>query len=155
MFGKKPPHWPSGFENCGERKMKTKNAVSKKTEAGYVKLGTGSVEAFFERSLARVRKLDRGEKLPTEMRITFEDPSDLMRVLSAQRVRVLHTVRMKPTPISGLAAMLKRDRKAVSRDVKVLESFGLVKTHQESNPGHGMMKVVEPLAAKYQLVTII
>jgi predicted transcriptional regulator len=81
--------------------------------------------------------MDRGEKLPAEIRITFEDPSDLMRMLSAQRVRVLHAVRIKPTPISSLAAILKRDRKAVSRDVKVLESFGLVKTHEASNPGHG------------------
>ena len=135
--------------------MKMKKVVRKKTETEYVKLGTSSVEAFLERSLARARKLDRGEKIPTEITITFEDPSDLMRVLSAQRVRVLHTVRMKPTPISGLATILKRDRRAVSRDVRVLESFGLVKTHDESNPGHGMMKIVEPLAAKYQLVATI
>src|SRR6266478_3134317 len=111
------------FENCGGKKMKIKNVVSKKM----AKLGTGGVESFFERSLARARKLDSGEKLPAEMRITFEDPSDLMRVLSAQRIRVLHTVRVKPRPISGLATILKRDRKAVSRDVKVLASFGLVK----------------------------
>ena len=143
------------FENFGEKKMKTKNAVDKRMETGQVKLGTGSADVFFDRSLARARRLDRGEKLPSEMRITFEDPSDLMRVLSAERVRVLHTVRMKPRPISGLAAILKRDRKAVSRDVKVLESFGLVKTHEALNPGHGMMKVVEPLAAKYQLVATI
>lgn len=45
---------------------------------------TGSVEAFFERSLDRARKLDRGEKLPTEMRLTFEDPADLLRVLTAE-----------------------------------------------------------------------
>jgi len=132
-----------------------KVATSKKTETRYVNLGTGSAEAFFERSLARARKLDRGEKLPAEIRITFEHPLDLLRAVSAQRVRLLHTVRMKPEPISTLATILKRDRKAVSRDVKVLESFGLVNTVGAPKPGHGVMKVVKPLAAKYRLVATI
>ena len=69
---------------------------------------TGSVEAFFERSLDRARKLDRGEKLPMDIRLTFEDPTDLLRVLTAERVRVLHAVRKKPAPVSDLAIVFKR-----------------------------------------------
>jgi predicted transcriptional regulator len=118
-------------------------------------VNTGTAEAFFERSLNRARKLDRGEKLPAEMRLTFEDPADLLRVLTAQRVRVLHAVRKKPAPVSDLAIVLKRDRTAVKRDVKILTSFGLVKTHEETNPGHGRRKIVEPLASKYELVATI
>jgi predicted transcriptional regulator len=120
-----------------------------------VRVATGTAEDFFKRSLARARKLDRGVKLAAEIRLTFEDPADLMRVLSTERLRVLHTVRVTPRPVSDLAHVLKRDRKAVSRDVKILESFGLVRTHAEPNPGHGLMKIVEPLAAKYQLVATI
>ena len=108
-----------------------------------------------ERSLERARKLDRRERLPSEITMTFEDPSDLVRVLSAERVRVLYAVRAKPTPVSELAATLRRDRKAVRRDVSLLESFGLVKTREEANPGHGRRRVVEPRAAKYQLVAAI
>ncbi len=120
-----------------------------------VTVGTSTSEDFFKRSLERARKLDRGEKLPAEIRLTFEDPADLMRVLSEQRIRVLRTVRVKPSPVSDLAVTLKRDRKAVSRDVKILESFGLVRTQVQPNPGHGLMKIVEPLAARYQLVATI
>lgn len=120
-----------------------------------VNVTAGTVEDFFKRSLERARALDRGEKLPAEITMTFEDPSDFMRVLSQQRVRVLRMVRTKPRPVSDLAIILKRDRKAVSRDVKLLESLGLVRTHTEPNPGHGLMKVVEPLARKYQLVATI
>jgi predicted transcriptional regulator len=120
-----------------------------------VTLGTGTAEDFFKRSLERAGKLDRREKLPAELRLTFENPADLMRVLSEQRIRVLKTVRAKPRPVSALAITLKRDRKAVSRDVKILESFGLVRTHARPNPGHGTMKVIEPLAARYQLVATI
>src|SRR5207302_466803 len=111
-----------------------------------VTLTTGTLEEFVERSKERAKKLDRGEKLAPEIRVTFEDPADLLRVLSAERLRVLHTIRTKTKPtISGLAIILKRDRKAVSRDVKLLESLGLLRTRDESNPGHGVMTVVEPL----------
>jgi predicted transcriptional regulator len=120
-----------------------------------IRVATGGSGDFFKRSLARARKLDRGEKLPAEIRLTFEDPADLIRVLSAERIRVLRAVRMSPQPVSDLANILKRDRKSVSRDVKLLESFGLVRTHAEPNPGHGLMKIVEPLAAKYHLVATI
>ena len=120
-----------------------------------VTVASGPVEAFIERSLGRARKLDRGEPLPSEITMTFEDPSDLLRVLSAQRVRVLRTVCARPTPVSELAGTLRRDRKAVRRDVSLLESFGLVETRDEPNPGHGRRRVIEPRAAKYRLVATI
>jgi predicted transcriptional regulator len=120
-----------------------------------VTVSSGTVEAFIGRSLERARRMDRGEKLPAEITMTFEDPSDLVRVLSAERVRVLHAVRAKPAPVSELAATLRRDRKAVRRDVSLLESFGLVHAREEINPGHGRRRVIEPRAAKYQLVATI
>lgn len=120
-----------------------------------VNAGTGTADAFFSRSLGRARRLDQGERLPAEIRVTFEDPADLLRALSVQRVRVLRAVRMKPAAVSDLAIVLKRDRTAVKRDVKILASLGLVKTHEEKNPGHGRRKIVEPLASKYELVATI
>jgi predicted transcriptional regulator len=118
-------------------------------------VSSGTVGEFIKRSLDRARKIDRGEKLPSEITMTFENPADLIRVLSAGRVRVLHAVRAKPAPVSELAATLRRDRKAVRRDVSLLESFGLVSTREEPNPGHGRRRVVEPRAAKYRLVATI
>jgi predicted transcriptional regulator len=70
-------------------------------------------------------------------------------------VRVLHAVREKPAPVSELAATLKRDRKAVKRDVSLLESFGLVNSREEINPGHGRRRIIVPRAARYQLVATI
>lgn len=118
-------------------------------------VSAGTTEDFFKRSLKRARRLDHGEKLASEMRLTFEDPADLLRVLTAQRVRVIHAVRKKPAPVSDLAIVLKRDRTAVRRDVKVLKSFGLVTIHEEVNPGHGLRKIVQPLASRYELVATI
>ena len=123
-----------------------------------VVVGTGTVQEFFMRAHEDARKMDRGELLPPEIRVTFEDPIEMLRALSAERMRVIKTVRKhhatKPT-VSRLALMLRRDRKAVSRDVKVLESLGLLKTREQPNPGHGMMKVVEPLAEKYYLTATV
>jgi predicted transcriptional regulator len=130
-------------------------AQSIKKEPRRVTVSLGTVEAFVERSLQRARKLDRGETLPSLITMTFEDPSTLARVLSPERVRVLHAVRVKPSPLSELAKTLKRDRKAVRRDVSLLKSFGLLKIREEPNPGHGRRRIVEPLAAKYQLVATI
>jgi predicted transcriptional regulator len=133
-------------KNCGVRKMKKAKSLS---------VSTGTTEDFFERSLGRARGLDRGEKLAAEMRLSFEDPADLLRVLTAQRVRVIHAIRKKPAPVSDLAIVLKRDRTAVRRDVKILRSFGLVKIQEEANPGHGRRKIVLPLASKYELIATI
>jgi predicted transcriptional regulator len=121
-----------------------------------VKVSSGSVEDFFKRSHERAVKLDRKEKLPADLRITFEDPADLMRALSAQRVKMLQVVKRNASPtVTKLATMLKRDRKSVTRDVAVLEKLGLIRTKTEVNPGHGVVKVVEPLAEKYHLTATI
>jgi predicted transcriptional regulator len=119
------------------------------------RMGTDTADAFFRRSTARAQKLDSGEKLLPEMRLTFEDPADLLRVLTAQRVRVLNAVRKNPAPVSELATVLKRDRTAVRRDVRILTTFGLVNTREEPNPGHGRRKIVGPMASKWELVTTI
>ena len=123
-----------------------------------VTVSTGTVEKFFKRAHEDAKKLDRGELLPPEIRITFEDPIEMLRALSVERMRVIRIVRKhhatNPT-VSALAVMLKRDRKSVSRDVKLLESFGLLKTREQSNPGHGIVKVVESLAERYRLTATI
>lgn len=134
--------------------MKNVGKPTKKTSPR-VTVSSGSAEAFIGRSLERARRLDRGEKLAPEITMTFEDPADLVRVLSAERVRVIHALREKPAPVSELAATLRRDRKAVKRDVALLESFGLVNSREEINPGHGRKRVIEPRAAKYQLVATV
>jgi predicted transcriptional regulator len=113
------------------------------------------VDEFFTRSRERARKLDRGERIPAEVRVVFEDPADLMQVLSTARVRVLQAVRPKAIPVSQLVNALQRDRQAVMRDVRLLESFGLLETRDAPNPGHGRQRIVVPLAARYQLVANI
>lgn len=89
------------------------------------------------------------------MRLTFEDPADLLQLLTAPRVGILRAVRQQPAPVSDLARLLNRDPSAIKRDVKFLASFGLVKTCEEINPGHGRRRIVQPLASKYELLATI
>lgn len=117
---------------------------------------TGTAEEFFDRVEEDFKALDRGELLKPEVRITFEDPADMMRAISSERWRLLNYVRMgtgksHKFTLSGLAHNLKRTRAAVNRDVGVLENLGLLRSHSEPNPGHGKVKVVEPVAKDYVL----
>ena len=61
-----------------------------------MRIGVETAAEFFRRPRKRAQMLDRGEKIATEMRLTFEDPADFLRALATQRVRVLHAVRKKP-----------------------------------------------------------
>jgi predicted transcriptional regulator len=117
-----------------------------------ITLRTGTTEEFFERLLERAKKLDKGETLPPGITITFEDPEDLLDVLTSERVRLLRKVKDEPLRISALASGLKRNVRAVSRDVSLLERAGLLRTSYLPNPGHGRMKIVEPVAREYKLV---
>jgi predicted transcriptional regulator len=78
----------------------------------------------------------------------------MMKVLSAERIRLLRASK-KATPVSVLADSLKRNLRAVSRDIDLLESFGLLRTHYVPNPGHGRRRIVEASAGKYQLTATI
>jgi predicted transcriptional regulator len=117
-----------------------------------VTLRIGSTEDFFNRLRERAEKLDRGETLPPGITITFEDPEDLLEVLTSERLRLLRRVKKEKQQISVLASGLKRDVRAVSRDVTLLEKAGLLRTSYRTNPGHGRLKVVESVAQEYKLI---
>jgi predicted transcriptional regulator len=120
-----------------------------------VRVTNDGVKGFFTRAREHARKLDRGEAITPEFVISFENADDMLRVLSAERVRLLAAAKKKPASVSELAVGLKRDTRAVSRDINLLESFGLLRTRYEINPGHGRRRIVEPRAVRYKLVTDI
>lgn len=117
-----------------------------------VNVKTGSAEGFFNRILDRAEKLDRGETLPPSITISFEDPADLLKVLTSERVRLLRKVKRESLLMSSLASGLRRDIRSVSRDVSLLEKAGLLRTSFRPNPGHGRLKVVESVAHEYKLI---
>ncbi len=118
---------------------------------GKVTITTSAVDEFFSRMRSRAASLDRGVSLPAEVTITFEDPLEMLNVLTSERVRLLRKAKAGALPISDLASGLNRDVRAVSRDVVRLEKAGLLRTSYRVNPGHGRRKIVEPVAREYNL----
>jgi len=122
---------------------------------GKVDVATGSAEEFFNRVRSHAAKLDRGQSIPARISITFEDPLEMLNVLTSERVRLLRWAKAGALPISDLASGLNRDVRAVSRDVVRLEKVGLLRTSFRINPGHGRCKVVEPVAREYNLTATL
>jgi predicted transcriptional regulator len=85
----------------------------------------------------------------------FEDPLEMLNVLTVERARLLRTAKRGALPIASLASELDRDLRAVSRDVVSLEKAGLLRTSYRANPGHGRCKIVEPVAREYLLSATI
>lgn len=57
----------------------------------------------------------------------FEGLSALRHLLSNEKARILHLIKLKkPNSIYQLAKMLKRDFKSVNDDIKLLEKFGFI-----------------------------
>jgi predicted transcriptional regulator len=116
-----------------------------------VTITTETADQFFARIIENATKLDRGERIAPGITISFEDPLEMLEVLTAERVRLLRKAKAGAAPVADLASALKRDVRAVSRDVDRLEKAGLLRTSFETNPGHGRRKVVEPVAREFCL----
>ncbi len=120
-----------------------------------LKIHTDGFEGYAKRSTARARKLARGERIKSEITITFDSPLAMVEVLTPERLRLVGRVKTRPASITALAAALKRDPKSVRRDVIKLERAGVVRTREQINPGHGRIKIVEPVAREYRLTAVI
>ena len=114
-------------------------------------IDTGTEEDFFKRGRQLAKAADRGEKLPDERIISFEDPADVMKLITAARLALFRAVKEMPGSITQISERLHRDRSAVKRDVDELERAGLVTVADKVLPGHGRMKEVRATANRFSL----
>jgi predicted transcriptional regulator len=120
-----------------------------------VEIRVETVETFFERGRTLAKAADQGEAIPSSRVVAFEDVESLLHVLTEKRVLLLKQLKEAPTSISMLATKLKRDRSAVSRDVQLLERFGVIQVTERPLPGHGRQKWVTPLAREIRLTAVL
>ena len=113
------------------------------------------VERFFERGRKLAKLADQGVAIPSSTIVAFEDVESLLNVLTEKRVLLLKQIKQTPTSITLLAKTLKRDRSAVTRDVQILERFGVIQVTEKPLPGHGIQKWVTPLADEIHLTAIL
>lgn len=118
-------------------------------------LKAGTEQDFFQRGKALARQADAGKALPDERTVSFEDPAELLRLLTASRLDVFRSVKNEPGSITVIAGRLHRDRSAVKRDVDQLAQAGLVTIETKVLPGHGHMKEVRAAAACFKLEAMV
>ena len=116
-----------------------------------VTLKAGNEQDFFRRGKVLARLADAGQPMPEERTVSFEDPADLLRLLTASRLEVFRSVKREPGSITVIAGRLQRDRSAVKRDVDQLAQVGLVTIETKPLPGHGHMKEIRAAAGVFRL----
>ncbi|MFH1835737.1 MAG: ArsR family transcriptional regulator [Methanobacteriota archaeon] len=57
----------------------------------------------------------------------YLSPDEVPKLFSEERVRLIHEIRKNDYSVTQLASKLKRRRENVSRDLAILEHFGLVR----------------------------
>ena len=112
---------------------------------------TGTEKDFFKRGRQLAWAADHGEPLADERTISFEDPADLMKLITSARLTLFRAVKEMPGSITEISERLHRDRSAVKRDVDELERAGLVMVAEKVLPGHGRMKEVRATAHRFSL----
>ena len=120
-----------------------------------VVLKTATEQEFFKRSQVLAQLADAGQSLPEEHTVSFGEPTDLLKLLTAARLQVFRAVKDQPASITGLAQRLHRDRSAVKRDVDQLLRAGMVKVETKVLSGHGRMKEVRASAASFRLEAVL
>ncbi len=112
-------------------------------------IAVDSFKAMRERSLERARRFDKKEHVESERRIFFEHPEDMASFLTGRRLEVLRAAMKQPRSITELAIALKRNRPAISRDVRALSEVGLIQLNKQINPGHGQVQIVRASAKSF------
>lgn len=116
---------------------------------------TDDVAGFFSRAKEAARRADRGEAFEGKVTLSFEDPQRMFTVLSEARRRLMLEVMHEPRTINELSHRLHRNRSAITKDVGLLEKMGLLVSQRQSNPGHGIQKVVRSVAPRIEMVATL
>ncbi|BBP03679.1 hypothetical protein TPL01_23270 [Sulfuriferula plumbiphila] len=116
---------------------------------------TDDAAAFFSRAKDAARKADQGAAFEGKLTLSFEDPQQMFTVLSEARRRLMLEVMHEPRTINELSHRLHRNRSAITKDVGLLEKMGLLVSQRQSNPGHGIQKVVRSVAPKIEMVATL
>lgn len=116
---------------------------------------TGDVSEFFDRARSAARRADQGGKFEGTVTLSFEDPQKMFTVLSTARRRLMTEVIREPKTISELSTSLHRNRSAITKDVSLLESMGLVTSQRLVNPGHGIQKIIRSVAPRIEMVATL
>jgi predicted transcriptional regulator len=116
---------------------------------------TATEADFFQRGRELARLADLEQSLPEECVISFEDPAEMVKLLTSTRLALLQAVKEQPSSIAQLARRLHRGHATVKRDVDTLAGYGLLAIESTVLPGHRPVKHIYPKAGRLRFETSI
>lgn len=100
-----------------------------------IEVRIGIIEDF---SSAVKQELKKGKNQKQNKKIIYIQPKDIPRLLSVKRLELIHEIRAceNKITVSTLAKRLKRKQEAVSRDLLILNQFGLIELQRTGRQCH-------------------
>lgn len=109
-----------------------------------IEIKSGTLADFFASAKETARQIDRGETL-TPKHTVWMDAQDLMQLLKPERAALVKYLRKeKRVAFADLLKAMNRTPVSLNNDLQLLSKYDLVRVSKETNPGHGMRKMVEP-----------
>jgi len=120
-----------------------------------VSIRTGNVADFFARAREAALKADRGEDFEQKVTLSFEDPDQMLMLLSGGRRRIMLEIMKRPQTVQELANVLKRSRETIVKEIRFLEQKGLLSRKKAPAEENGSEVFVEAVAPKIELVAML
>jgi len=110
-----------------------------------VTIQNGTIDDFFESAMNTAKEIDGGKKLIPKHTIWMET-DDLLNILKPQRTKLIKYLKNKSKVYySVVLAELDKSPSSLNRDLELLSKYQLINILKESNAGHGIRKVIQPL----------
>jgi len=107
-----------------------------------IEIKAGTLSDFFASAKETAKEIDHGEKI-TPKNTIWVDAKDLMLLLKPERTNLVKYLRKeKKAVFSHLAKALNRSPVSLNNDLNILAKYHLVTISKETNPGHGVCKVI-------------
>lgn len=108
-------------------------------------------DAHAAKGIAVARAIDNKTPIPYSATVTTHELADFLSALTPKRLELLRLSKAGNQSITALSAMTQRTPSSVSKDIAKLVDLGLVSVITESNPGHGVRKIVRPLVEQIEI----
>lgn len=148
-------HWQArnwrGESGTFNARVRPSSGTAKGRQMKTLIVKTGREAEFFARGRKLAALADGAQPLPHERVISFEDPVELLKLLTAARLELFRSVKAQAGSISEIAQRLGRDRRSVQRDVAELERAGLLTV----DPGPGRARQVYVTAQRFKLEALM
>ena len=110
-----------------------------------VNIKNGTIEDFFDSAIQTAKQIDNHEKVTPKHTIWMET-DDLLNILKPQRTQLIQYLKNKTKVYySVVLEELHKSPSGLNKDLELLSKYQLIDVQKETNPGHGVRKVIKPL----------